>query len=185
MHLTTGILKVALTELRKPRMERMEDGIEVTFRVWPSDLDINIHMNNAKYPVAMEVGRWAFLFRAGLVGPTIRERWAFVLAAQNIIFFRPLRLFQRFTVSARVLHADHGWLYFEQKVRSRGKLVAIGLFRMRIKRGRDTVSPRDVARAGGYELPRMDEPAMLRAWNDISDALLAEKRGEDALARGS
>ncbi len=180
MHLTTGILKIALTEPFKPRLERLEDRVAVAFRVWPSDLDINVHMNNAKYPVAMEVCRWGYLIRAGLMGPAIRERWSIVVAAQNIIFFRPLQLFQRYTVDARLLHAESGWLYVEQKVRSRGRLCATGLFRMRFKRGAHTLTPDEIARAGGHEPPRPDEPAMVRAWNEVSDALLAQRRAEES-----
>ncbi|NIP81762.1 MAG: hypothetical protein GWM90_22105, partial [Gemmatimonadetes bacterium] len=105
-------------------------------------------------------------------------------AAQSVTFFRSLRLFQRYTVGCRVLHADEGWLYLEQKVRHRGELVATGLFRMRIKRGRETLSPREIARASGYTLPRTDPSAELRAWDQVSDALRAEKHREDAEGAG-
>ncbi|NIP81763.1 MAG: thioesterase, partial [Gemmatimonadetes bacterium] len=67
MNLYTGMLKVAVTEPFKPRLDRLEEGVEVAFRVWPLDLDVNLHMNNAKYIVAMEAARWAFLVRAGLL----------------------------------------------------------------------------------------------------------------------
>jgi hypothetical protein len=137
-------------------------------------------MTPAKYPVAMEACRWAYLIRAGLMGPAIRERWSIVVASQNIIFFRPLRLFQRYTVDCRLIHGGDGWLYFEQKIRTRGRLAATGLFRMRIKRGGDTLFVGELARIAGYEKPRLDAPAMLRAWNGVSEALLDEKREEEA-----
>lgn len=180
MHLSTGVLKVAVTEPLKPRVGRLEDGVEVAFRVWPLDLDVNLHMNNARYAVAMEVARWAFFVRTGLARPALRHRWAFVNAAQTIVFFRALRLFQRYTVSCRVVHADDGWLYMEEKVRSGGRLAATGLFRMRIKRGPETISPRRAAAQAGYSLPRSDVPAELRAWNEVSDALLTDRRREEA-----
>jgi hypothetical protein len=132
----------------------------------------------------MEVARWAFLVRAGFLRSALRDRWAMVNAAQNVIFFRSLGLFRRYSVHCRLLHADDGWLYMEEKVRRRGELVATGLFRMRMKRGAETLSPRELARSGGYALPRSDIPARLRGWNQVSDALLADKREEDA-ARSS
>lgn len=177
------MLKVALTEPFRPRIDRLEDGVEVAFRVWPHDLDANLHMNNARYLIAMEVARWALLIRAGLLRSVLRHRWAMVNAAQNVTFFRGLRLFQRYTIACRVLHADDGWLYLEEKVRHRGELVATGLFRMRIKRGPETISPREAARGAGYELPRTDLTAELRAWDQVTDALVAEKRREEQAGR--
>jgi acyl-CoA thioesterase FadM len=178
MNLFTGVLKIAATEPLKPRIHRLEDGIEVAFRVWPHDLDMNLHMNNAKYLVAMELARWALFFRTGVARLALRNRWAMVNAAQNVTFFRGLHIFQRYTVSCRVLHADDGWLYLEEKVRRRGELVATGLFRMRIKRGPETISPREIARTAGYALPRTDLPADLRAWDQVTEAQIAERQRE-------
>lgn len=180
MNLFTGLLKVALTEPFKPRLESLEGGVEVSFRVWPHDLDVNLHMNNARYLMAMEVARWALLVRAGFLRRALREGWAMVNAAQNVSFFRSLKLFHRYAVHCRLLYADDGWLYMEEKVRHQGRLVATGLFRMRIKRGAETLSPREVARSGGYQLDRTDLPARLRGWNQVSDVLLAERREDDA-----
>jgi acyl-CoA thioesterase FadM len=183
VHLTTGIAKMALTQPWQPRMASLEEGIEVGFRVWPSDLDVNVHMNNAKYPVAMEVARWAFVIRAGLALPAARERWSFLVAAQHISYFRPLLPFQRYTVSARVLHSDDAWVYFQQHVRQRGRLAATGLFRMRIKRGGRTFAGSEIAAIGGYDVPVADDPDLITGWNAVSAGLLEAKKREEGAGR--
>lgn len=184
MNLWTGMLKLALTEPWRRPVERLDEEAEVAFRVWPLDLDQNVHMNNAKYLVAMELARYALLKRTGLLRPVLKKRWALINAAQKVVFFRSLKLFQRYTVSARLLYLDDdNWFYLKQHVRSRGELVATGLFRMRIKEGRKTISPGELARLSGLEMaPEAAAPAPpppeLSAWNRTSEILLAERKRE-------
>lgn len=178
------MLKLAATEPWRRPVGRLDEEVDVSFRVWPLDLDQNVHMNNAKYLVAMELARYALLKRTGLLRPVLKKGWALINAAQNVVFFRSLKLFQRYTVSARLLYLDdQDWFYLKQHVRSRGELVATGLFRMRIKEGRTTIPPLELGNLSNLQMgPETAAPAPpppeLSAWNRTSDILLAERKKE-------
>ena len=182
MNLATGILKLALTEPRRPRLARIDDEIELRFRVWPVDIDYMRHMNNARYFTAMELARLALMERAGLVRLALRRRWRFGNAAQKAVFFRGLNLWQPYVVSARLLYTDDRWLYLKQHVRHEGALRATGLFKIGIREGRETISPRDVIALLGYEAPARPAPPEVVEWERVNAVLVAEKKAEDARA---
>lgn len=182
MNLLTSIGRLLLTEPRRPRLERIDQTIELGFRVWPNDIDYMRHMNNARYFTAMEVVRLALMSRAGLVRLALRQGWRFGNAAQKAIFFRGLELFERYTVSGGVLHMDDRWLYLKQYVRSNGELCATGLFKIGVRDGREVVSPRALSVMLGYEATTGDAPPEVVEWERVNEVLLAERRAEHARA---
>jgi len=182
VNLATGLLRLALTEPRRPRLARIDEEVELGFRVWPVDIDYMRHMNNARYLTAMELVRLALMSRTGLVALALRRGWRFGNAAQQAVFFRGLRLWQRYTVSGRLLFMDDRWLYLKQHVRWQAELRAIGLFKIGIREGGRVVSPRAVAAMLGYEAPALQPPAEVVEWERVNALLVAEKKAEDAVA---
>src|SRR5512134_3012676 len=75
------------------------------WRVLPNDLDLNLHMNNARYLSLMDLGRVDLLGRHGLLRLAFRSRWIPVLGAVSIRYARPLRLWQRYELCTRII----GW----------------------------------------------------------------------------
>jgi len=134
MNLIVRLLRVLVRALFKQRIGAL-DTAEVTFRVWPTDLDLNWHMTNARYLSMMDLGRTDLLIRAGMLGIVLRERWLPVVGNINIRFRRSLDPFQLFTLKTRLLCWDDKWFYMEQRIESGAGVhsVAIvrGLFRGR------------------------------------------------------
>lgn len=181
MNLYTGIARLLLTEPRRPRLERVDQVVELGFRVWPTDIDYMAHMNNARYFTAMELVRLALMSRSGLVKLSLGRGWKFANAAQKAVFFRGLELFDRYTVDGRVLYMDDRWLYLKQAVRRDGELCATGLFKAGIRDGRKNVSPRELTTMLGYEPPAGAMPPEIVEWEKVNAILVAEKKAEAGL----
>jgi acyl-CoA thioesterase FadM len=132
MNLLFRLVRVLIRALLKSRIGVL-DTSELTFRVWPFDLDLNLHMTNARYLSMMDLGRTDLLIRAGMLGTVVRERWSPVVGNTNIRFRRSLKPFQRFTLKTRLLCWDEKWFYMEQRIESdRGvhsEAIVRGLFR--------------------------------------------------------
>ena len=47
------------------------DESAIRLRVWPNDLDANLHMNNSRYLLAMDLGRWELVMRTGLLARAV------------------------------------------------------------------------------------------------------------------
>lgn len=88
---------------------------ELDFRVWPFDLDLNIHMNNGRYLSIMDLGRMDLLMRLGLIGHIFKNKWMPILASAKIRYRIPLTPFQKFRLDSRVAWWDDKWFYMEQR----------------------------------------------------------------------
>jgi len=116
----------------------------IRFRVWPNDLDLNMHMNSGRYVSFMDLGRVELMVRAGLLRTILRRGWRPIAGATTIRYRRSLMPFERFTLKTRVLTWDEKWFYFEHVIENnRGELAAIANVRA-LLRGRDgNVHPRE------------------------------------------
>lgn len=91
-------------------------------RVWPGDLDVNVHMNNGRYLTAMDWGRWDFLVRSALFNRIFHKGWRPVLGSSLIIYRKSLQPFQKFAVETQVIGWDDKWFYMDQKIMSGGEV---------------------------------------------------------------
>ena len=83
MNLILRLIKVLVAALFGQRLGVLDSSI-LTFRVWPNDLDINLHMNNGRYLTIMDLGRADLMIRCGLGKVILKRRWMPVLGAVTI-----------------------------------------------------------------------------------------------------
>lgn len=115
-----------------PRIGIFDEDV-VRMRVWPQDIDFNLHLNNSRYLIFMDYGRIHLIAATGMLDPVLRERWMPLVGSLSITYRRSLALFAEFTLTSRMLCWDEKWFYMEQVFRTREGLAAIawvkGLFR--------------------------------------------------------
>jgi acyl-CoA thioesterase FadM len=155
--------------LRRRSPMGLLDTTTLRFHVWPGDLDFFGHMNNGRFLTLMDSGRFDLMARIGFLPVLRRNKWISVLGAANIRFLRPLRPFQRFELSTRLVCWDEKWFYIEQRFHSEGRLVAEALVSglMRAK-GRSIPTPealREIHQAD----PAPPMPDEVRAWAAMQD----------------
>tara|TARA_R110000868_G_scaffold190862_1_gene434770 strand:+ start:69192 stop:69653 length:462 start_codon:yes stop_codon:yes gene_type:complete len=86
---------------------------EIDFKVWPLDMDINIHMNNARYLSMMDLGRIHHMCRCGLMRKIIKYKWMPVVGKIEIRYIKPIDAFQKYTLRTEIL--GHDSKYFDMK----------------------------------------------------------------------
>ncbi len=124
------VQKLLLDRYSHGRRQPLHEAVELSLRVLPDDLDLNFHMNNSRYLKLMDLGRWQFIMRTGLMETAIRKRWKFVAGAIDITYLRPLKLFQEYTLRTRVECWDDKWLIIEQRFLVAGRAHARARVRM-------------------------------------------------------
>jgi acyl-CoA thioesterase FadM len=93
----------------------MPDGVSILqFRVWPTDIDVALHMNNGRYLTLMDLGRVDFMIASGLWRSVWRNRWTPIATAATIRFRRELPTWQRFRLETRLLCWDDTLVVMEQ-----------------------------------------------------------------------
>ncbi len=114
MNLWLRLLLLHLALARQSRVDLL-DEVVLDLRVWPTDLDIQRHMNNGRYLSIMDLGRYALMARTGLLSIASTHRWMPLVRGIEIEYFKPLTPFQRFRLHTRLAGWDGKWLYLEQR----------------------------------------------------------------------
>lgn len=167
MNLYLRLLRVLLLMPFLPRRGLLEAS-RVAFRVWPTDCDVNLHMNNGRYLTFMDLGRLHLLGQMKLWGPMRRRGWFPVLGAAEITFIRPIDPLQKFHLVSRLLTWDEKYFYIEQRFEVGQRLCAVGMVKGLFLAGRTRVDNRQVldSVAPGFVPP--DMPAAIQHWNALS-----------------
>lgn len=99
-----------------PAIHPPEDISAIVLRVWPQDLDVNLHVNNGRYLTFMDIGRFDLLIRSGLGARITRERWQPVLTGVNARYRRSLGAFQRFRLETKLAGWTENSLFMEHRI---------------------------------------------------------------------
>lgn len=126
MNLILRLLRVVLHAFFRAQVDLLETA-KLSFRVWPHDLDINLHMTNSRYLSMMDLGRMDLLIRSGLAAKIYRRRWLPVLGSATIRWRKALNIFDPITLETRTLGWDDKWIYIEQRIISKDIVYAIAI----------------------------------------------------------
>jgi acyl-CoA thioesterase FadM len=102
MNLWLRLSWLLLALIWRRKLDPRHDVSQLNYRVLPTDLDLNGHLNNGRYLTIMDLGRLDHVLRSGLWRPLWRNGWAPMLGSAVIRFRRELRLFQLFTLETRI-----------------------------------------------------------------------------------
>ena len=144
------------------------DEDRLPMRVWPNDIDFNLHLNNARYLSMMDFGRMHLLARTRILDHVIRSRWTPLVGAVWMTYRRSLPLFARFTLSSRTVCWDERWFYMEQTFTGSEGLAAVGWVKGLLRGRGGILEPQKVLEAvcPGVVSPPM--PEAIATWNELT-----------------
>jgi len=169
MNLWLRLLWVLIAVLWRPRIG-VTDSSVLGFRVMPHDLDLNIHMTNARYLALMDLGRIDLAARCGLLRLTFQRKWQPVVGGTVVRFRRALKPFQRFSLTSRLVGWDDRWFYFEQSFEAGGMPACLALVRGAFLNDGAIVSPHEVMAEAGHAGDMPPSPAWVGQWRSLDDA---------------
>lgn len=124
MNLLFRFFYIILKNLILTRPMGVNDISIIKFRVLPTDLDLNFHMNNGRYLTIMDIGRTEFLIRFGMLKYVLSEKLGAVAGGVNIVFFKPLNPFDKYELQTSVISWDTHWFYLRQDFVKDGLIMA-------------------------------------------------------------
>ncbi|KAM9097155.1 protein THEM6 [Sarcophilus harrisii] len=150
-------------------------------RVLPSDLDLLLHMNNARYLREADVARAAHLARCGVLGALRALGAHAVLAASCARYRRSLRLLEPFEVRTRLLGWDGRAFYLESRFLSGrdGFVCALLLFRQHVL---GTTPDQVVQYLCKRRVESPELPEDLQHWINYNEASSQKLRAESGLS---
>ena len=150
-----------------PRIGILDEDT-VRMRVWPNDIDFNLHLNNSRFLTCMDYGRIHMLAAVGILDNVVRRRWAPLVGSVDIVYRRSLPLWAKFTLTTRTLCWDEKWFYTEQTIRSGQGLISSAWVKALFQEGGKNIPPQvvvDMAQPGATSPPVTE--SMLR-WNELT-----------------
>jgi acyl-CoA thioesterase FadM len=140
----------------------------VVCKFWVSPFDVGISKLKSDRVVQLaEAAQFDYLMQTGLMGTLVKQRYAFVNAAQMVQFKKAIELFSMVTMHTRVVFADDKWVYFEHTLYAGGAACAQVWVKMKFKMGHVTVPPSELF--GAVTMPK---PAYILAWDAALSATL-------------
>ncbi|WP_281648305.1 thioesterase family protein [Parendozoicomonas sp. Alg238-R29] len=137
-----------------------------SFRAWPHDFRLRDHLPNQRFFNIMELGRFPLWHGARLA--LAGQFSARMIAAQQLIYIKPIGRLKHFDVYSRIAGWDGKYIYYHQEFHSGDTLFATGLVKEAcLKKGR-LVSPEDIL---GDAQPL---PEVITTWLNSQQALKTE-----------
>lgn len=166
-----------LGSLRRPPLGILDVSV-VPMRVWPGDLDLNLHMNNGRYLTLMDLGRLDLLIRCGMWRLVMDRGWRPVVGSATMRYRRPLGLMAHFELHTRLSCWDSKWFFMEQSFVRGGVAHGVGVVKALLRSGSRNVSPAEVLEAmeidDGMESPPV--PLGIAEWMAADSRLAASDR---------
>jgi acyl-CoA thioesterase FadM len=153
----------------KPRLG-VFDECAAGLRVWPNDLDVNLHLTNSRYLLAMDLGRWDFGMRTGMGRVMASRRWFPLVGSATLRFRKGLVPFQRYELRTRLVAWDEKWCWFEQRFCVGEALHAVGRVKVLFRGSQGNVATAELlAACGARDAPASRLPEAIRLWQQAED----------------
>lgn len=163
MNLLLRLAMVLVGASRRGRLDLLATS-SLPMRVWPTDLDVQMHMNNGRYLSLMDLGRIDLLVRSGFWRQARQRGWFPLVGASTIEYRRPLHAFQQYQLTTRLLGWDERWFFIEQTFRRGDKVAAVATVKAMIRSASGavpTVEALDAVGASGLSPALPDHAAPL------------------------
>jgi acyl-CoA thioesterase FadM len=160
----------------RPGLGLDDEGV-LRLRVWPTDIDVYPEVNNGRHLTLMDLGRFDFALRCGLMRLAHSRRYGFVVAGASVRYRHRLPPLRRFTLHTRLLGRDERWFYFQQLARHNGRVCASALIRVALTSRSGLVPTAEVMEGLGAPSWRPELPDWVSAW------IVADDQRAEALAR--
>ncbi len=157
MNLLFRLIWLFITASSRKRIG-LTDESDLPLRVLPTDMDINMHLTNARYLSMMDLGRTEFIIQAGMMKELLKRRWLPVVAVANLKFIKQINPFQRFNLITRIVGWDEKWFFMEQRFEVEGQLVALGVIKGLFRGKNGKVSTAELLELAGHEGETMELP---------------------------
>lgn len=176
------LFKTAIAIAGAPRIGLL-DTTCVRMRVWPNDLDFNLHVNNGRYLTLADIGRVDWFSRSGVLQLARRQKAIPVVGDAIAKFRRELKVGQSFEIRTRLVGWDHRWGFVEHRFYRQNRVIGVvgirGVFR-----GPDgPLDPGSFLAGLGLSMSSPELPAWLGQWNAGCESLSQLLREEEE-ARG-
>ena len=164
------MIRIGISLIGKPRVDVFATT-RVRIRIWPNDLDANLHVNNGRYLTLADLGRIHWFVRTGVYQSAKRQGTMPVVGDAIAKYRRELKAFQTVDIESRLVGWSGRWAFLEHRFIRHGRVVAMVGIRGALKGSKGTLDSwvslaHSTRAAAGAGLPGAGSPTSppLPAW---------------------
>jgi acyl-CoA thioesterase FadM len=172
------IAKAGISTLGKSRVDLLATT-RVRLRVWPNDLDFNLHVNNGRYLTLADIGRMHWFMRTRLWDVARADKALPVVGDAIAKFRKELGAFQTFCIDTRMLGWDERWGFIEHRFVRGGRVLGVVAIRGVFKHASGPIEPRALLAKLGVDAESPALPKWIVDWNSGCESLSELLRSEE------
>jgi acyl-CoA thioesterase FadM len=153
----------------------------VSLRAWPSDLDLNFHVNNGRYLALADIGRIHWFVRTGVLGAARRRRAFPVVGDALARFRRDLKAFESFEIHTRLIGWNQKWGFLEHRFVRRDRVIGLIAVRGMFKGPAGPVDPGELLSELAHAAPSPELPAWANEFQQSCELLSGMLREEERM----
>ncbi|WP_028080326.1 thioesterase family protein [Solimonas soli] len=158
------------------------DTGRLRLRVWPGDIDMNLHMNNGRYFSVADLGRLDLGLRNQVWLKALKRGWRPVAGDSDARYSRSLQPFETYELQSRTLGWDQKWTYCEHRFVRDGRVCALVLVRYVFVSKQGPVPPAKVMEVCGGGAQTGTLPDWALRWSENQDRISAALKAEAGAA---
>jgi acyl-CoA thioesterase FadM len=160
-------LKILVSNFFKKKRVDPFKKTNLFFKVWPTDIDINFHMNNGRFLTVMDYGRFDYYCKLGLFSLMFKKKALPVTGGAFVQFRRPLGLFKNYRLETELVSLNEKWFYFDQKIFLNDELCCRLLVKALWLQKGVKIAPKEIFQDQfpAIKIPEFSET--LKAWKDF------------------
>jgi len=172
------LIGVGFGMFAKPEVDLLSTT-RISLRVWPNDLDVNLHVNNGRYLALADIGRIHWFARTGLL-KIARQHNAWPVIGDAVAKFRhDLRAFQAFEIHTRLIGWDRKWGFLEHRFVRYDRVVGVVAIRGVFRGPAGPVDPEILLAGVAHTAPSPTVPEWARRFHESSELLSEVLREEE------
>lgn len=176
------LIRVGCTLIGKSKVDLLATTC-IRLRVWPNDLDLNIHVNNGRYLALADIGRMHWFVRTGIIGVARQEK-AFPIVGDAIAKFRrDLKLFQTVEIHTRLIGWDEKWGFIEHRFVRKQRVLGVVTVRGVFKGPNGTVEPGVLLAGLGTKVESPPLPQWIQEFHNSCESMSESLREEERSRR--
>jgi len=180
------LVRVGFSLIGKSKVDLLATT-RVYLRVWPNDLDFNLHVNNGRYLALADIGRIHWSIRTGVLG-VARQQKGFPVIGDAIAKFRhDLKVFQTFEIHTRLIGWDRKWGFIEHRFVRMDRVIGVVAIRGVFKVPGGAVDPRVLLAGLAHTAPSPELPEWAHCFHQggelLSELLRDEERSKGLYER--
>jgi acyl-CoA thioesterase FadM len=141
-----------------------EGTSRISFRVWPHDCDLNLHLTNSRYLAFMDLARIWMLAEMDILASVLKNRWMPVVHSLEITYIKPLKPFQKFYVQSYAAGWGDKYIYIEQDFVVGDTVYAKAMIRGLFVKNGKPVPVEDVTRVAGNPVSPDNLKQRIKTW---------------------